>query len=882
MKKKLLLGVALVACGAMVLAGCGDPGNTTTSTSIGSGSTSSGPTLDVPLAEGVYNFQGADPTQKAELVAKMEQYAVDHHLAGIPLYDDAGYEMYSPRITLGSNTYIPNYGFGLLDGSLNTTGNMYNGSTAQANGLAYPDYFHSYNNLDSGTFNYWDSDGEDVSGRYGMVATSLFSVKMNDTNDGYVWRGELSKTDRPIMLDENGNEVEYHEGDTSRFWRVKVFTSEDESTPAGQGRHFRYAMSENATQTVPGSDQTFYEKYNNRGIQLEDYLTPYKAILDNGFRRAGEMVTEANGFYGASTYLYSAQKDWSEVGIQINEEEGSIDYTFITPQTQFYAMYNVSSSLYSPVPQEFLTDIGGASKYGLIGGTTDPAKNVSNVISTGMFVLDLWEQGVETVYSRNELYNRPTENHLKGYTERVYTGERYDEQVFQDFLAGKLDNATVPSARTSEYANNPRSFRTLGQTTLKINLNSTTEEQWEYFFGVNGTASQSTSIKDYWDVKPIMSNSNFLDGVFFAMNRQELAGAMGRNPALGYLGNAYMIDPEKEVSYRGSDAGKAVLQPFIDAAGNEYGYNASLAESLFEAALKELVAEGAYEAHAPGGTTIEIMYYWRYQRTIDQIGNYIEGYIEGPFNRAAEELGYDITIDIINEVAGSTYNACYDRMKTGRFDFAEGAITGKVLNPTDFMSIVSSTTALNAGFSTNWGPRTDIVEPDNYIEYQDVAFSFDAFYTAANGAAIVVDGLNTAPVTAQGASINEETGNIDFTLNIVPLLDDNFMNLVNVEAQYIWLMLTDASGGTSTYYQPNFMLGAVSGVDDPNYGEFVWTISYRKDDLASSARSLASNESDREFTGIRVVFGVNASYSGVESLSNVMLDASFLDLGITL
>ena len=230
MKKKLLLGVALVACGAMVLAGCDDPVDTTTSTSIDSGSTSSSPTLDVPLAEGVYNFQGADPTQKAELVAKMEQYAVDHHLAGIPLYDDAGYEMYSPRITLGSNTYIPNYGFGLLDGSLNTTGNMYNGSTAQANGLAYPDYFHSYNNLDSGTFNYWDSDGEDVSGRYGMVATSLFSVKMNDTNDGYVWRGELSKTDRPIMLDENGNEVEYHEGDTSRFWRVKVFTSEDENT----------------------------------------------------------------------------------------------------------------------------------------------------------------------------------------------------------------------------------------------------------------------------------------------------------------------------------------------------------------------------------------------------------------------------------------------------------------------------------------------------------------------------------------------------------------------------------------------------------------------------------------------------------------------------
>ena len=75
---------------------------------------------------------------------------------------------------------------------------------------------------------------------------------------------------------------------------------------------------------------------------------------------------------------------------------------------------------------------------------------------------------------------------------------------------------------------------------------------------------------------------------------------------------------------------------------------------------------------------------------------------------------------------------------------------------------------------------------------------------------------------------------------------------------------------------------AVSGVDDPNYGEFIWTISYKKDDLAKFARDLAGNESDREFTGIRVVFGVNASYSGVESLSNVMLDASFLDLGITL
>lgn len=861
MKGKNLLLASVLAI--LTLASCGgDPatssGNSSSGGSAGGGSSSSGGgsssiTHDEPLANGVLDYQGASTEEKAEILATMEEYAMDHHLAGIPLYDDAGYQLFSPRITLASNTFIPNYGFGISDSTLNPSGNMYNGQTATANGLTYPNYYNSYATEDSGTFNYWNSNGEDVSGKNAMITASFFSVTMNETRNGYVWRNDLSKTERPIMLDENGNEQEYTDGATSRFWRIYPYTVADEEET---GRNFRYAISRNSS---------LYDTWNNVGIELEDYLVPFKVMLDNGFIRASTLITDSSGFAGAYDYLYgdANTRDWANVGIQINEELGCIDFEFITPKTQFYAMYNLSSSLFSPIPQAYLDQIGGPTRYGVIGSSSNPLNNVDNLLSCGQYIVDSWEQEVLTVYSRNELFFRAEATSFAGYTERVYP--QNEEGAYNDFINGRLDDITVPSQYISQHTSDPLAHRTLGQTTLKINVNSCTPEQWEYYFGVAGTAYVHQP-SNYWDVKPIMSNDNFLDGVFFSIDRQTLAQMTGHNVALGYLSDAYMLDAETDLSYRGTPAGQRVLSRYTDVNAN--GYDPSLAEQLFRIAIEEELAKGTMER----GDYVTIYFKWRYQRTIDEIGEVLAQNIEEPFNRAASEYG--IELDVYNEVAGPSYADCYTKMDQGEYDFAEGAITGNVLNPIEFMSVVC-TNERSQGFTVNWGDRTDIVNEDDPLVYDDMRWSYDAFYVAANGAAIVREGLIIDPVTA-GTSSFAENGTTTFVFDLPGMTDDEGNLLINYNASFLWMQLGH-NGSPSDYYYPSFL----EMIDDVYMWDLGWEFSIDTATLSSYVTSLASNTPDITFDSVILTLGYEAEYAGVVRSSMCSMTVSYTDCGLS-
>lgn len=860
MKKTAIL--ASVGCmAALLLAACDDPKPSSTSSNTGTDTSSSNPTIDGVLASGIYNFQGADVQTKADLLAKMEGYAMDHHLAGIPLYDDSGYTLFTPRITLASEDYIPNYGFGVGESSLNPTGNMANGRPIASSTL-YPNYFQSSALQDTGTFNYWDSQGEDVSGKNGMITASYFGVTMNDTKDGFVWRGELASVDRPIMLDENGNEVAYTAGATSRFWRVPVYTVDDE---AATGRKFRYSISDNASASV--------KEFDNRGIKLEDYITPFKAMLDNAMVRASGLITDSSGFAGASDYLYANpnSRNWDDVGIQLNEEKQSIDFEFVSPQTQFYAMYNLGSGLYSPIPQEYLDTIKtnttvGAKRFGVYGGSSEPTKNVDNLLSAGPYVVDSWELGKSCVYSRNENYHRASDIKFEGYVETVYKNE---EMVWQDFVAGKLDDVVLPSnhveeGTTGQYAE--LAHPTDGTTTLKINVNSCTEEEWEYYFGVNGTMNKHAA-SNYWDVKPIMSNDKFLDGVFFSIDRATLASTMGRKPALGYLSEAYKIDPETDLSYRDTDQAKAVLDEYASVDPN--GHDQEIAIGLFQSALEEEIAKGNYES----GDVISLKFLWRYQETIDKIGTQLKGYIETTFNQAAQSYGIQLEID--NQVAGPNYTDCYSKMDVGEYDFAEGAISGNVLNPIEFMSVIC-TNSRSQGFTTNWGEITNKVSAVNPITYgtddasgKPLLWSYDALYTAANGAAIVRQGVDIKPIDSGSGLVSGNNSIISFT--VPAITDENGDDLISYETSYVWLMFS-SGGALSEYYYD--LSSTFAGKKPDVFGtslEYAIPTSTLQGYVDAMEQQIS-----KEIDGVVVYAGVNCSYSGVsktvQAVNNMPLD----------
>ena len=754
MNKKLIFAGAMAV--GLLLAACNGNNNDPKSSKQAS---SSGTPVVGNLANGTFDLSTKSWQEKSKIVAALETYAMENHSAGIPIYDDASYQQFSSRLQLPSTKYLTNYGFGVGYGRINGEA-MYDGDIVESESN-WRSYFHGYTNTDSGTFNGWDATGADVSDRMSMIASSYFGVKANDDNTAYDWVGSLSKYAEPIMLDSfQGNPTdlsgltdEEKESKTSQFWRVILHT--------GAGYTYRYVGKE-----------AWKAKYDGRQVVIDDYLTPFREMLNHKLTRAAELVSDSGGLQGAMAYYYNsdlqqkAANDWTKsgVGVQIyrNAETGEegLDFAFIQPKSMVYARTNLSSQLYSPVPSEFIQDVG-YQKYGMIGsgeGVFD------NILCFGAYVPEYWQQGIRIVFQRNADYYEASDFHFNGYVEDIFSGNDSDEQAYRAFLENKLDEVTIPTAYVEGHKNDPNVLRTEGSTIIKLNLNTCTEEEWLYYFGDKGTTYTHERSK-YWDVKPIMSNEDFINGMYFSLNRKLYADKAGRNPAMGYLSNAYMLDPAGKVSYRASADGQGVLSRYHQAAGGEanWGHSDAYAQTLFKNAIKQLIASGDYTYD----DTIVIKGIYRYQTTIDNIGRPVADDIENNFNTAARSLGYnELKLQIDLEVGGSSYTDTYTRMDHGEFDYAEGAISGNVLNPLEFMNTLSTTKSLHQGFNLNWGHRTDIISPYHPAHYEYVEdgvtkggnWSYDALYNAAQGFTPVTDGCDT-PI-ASNETIYESGNNV--------------------------------------------------------------------------------------------------------------------------
>ncbi len=746
--KTTKLAFALISA-ALMLASCGGGGggsHASYSRSGGSGGDIwDGDETSNRLMEGMKDYSETNWEKKSEILAKLERYALRNHVAGIPLYDDSSVEAFSKRVRLPRSEYLTNYGFGTgygrIEGDVMCTGSI-NESRED-----WKNYFHGYTTTDTATFNGWNESGSDVSSRMGMINSSYFGIEANDTE--WYWTPELSVYDAPVMLDSKGGEEVTGVGEDvlSQYWRVYVHT--------GAGYTYR----------TPDQSR-YHEAYDGREVALEDYLTPFKAMLDNRYSRASGLISDTQGFQGASDYYYASNHStWPDyIGIQLNKKLNAIDFAFIQPQSKANARTSLSSSLYSPVPQEFLDTIT-VKNYGVVSNVTgDEGTGFDYILGIGAYIPTYYQNNKMLVYKANDTYFAKDKYHYAGYTETVYSSagsDDPDELAYQDFLQNKLDEVSIPSKRIKDYAaqiNGCPAYRTEGSTIIKLNMNTTTAEEWEHYFGVDGEVYQHSSKKDYWATQAIMSNDNFLNGCFLAVDRKALAEAAGRNPAIGYLSNAYILDPTGNTYYRNSKYGRYATDYYVQLAGGDpNAHSDAAAAAFFRAAAKELIENGDYEA----GDEITLHALYRYQTTIDDLGSFIEDKIESLFNQAAAEFGLEI--DLVLEVAGSQYTDCYTKMDHGDFDFAEGAISGNVLNPLDFMSTISTDPALNQGFCINWGSPTDEVLPERTyknaagetvseftgIVYEGGRWSFDALWQAGQGLTAVEEGVATPAASNQ-------------------------------------------------------------------------------------------------------------------------------------
>lgn len=730
---------------------------------------------EAPIASGGHSFvSSANPYQdKLEILGKLEKYAVEEHLTGITLFQNGGYVMYNDRIKKPTNNYITGYGFGIL-----TEGEITKDMDKETN-TAWKRYYHTFGGTaNKQKFNYLDDTGSESADLYGYITSSYYGTKMNANKDGYEWYPLLAKNAKEagMSTEEIGNfdpnrpiPLNYNEG-TGLATKYKIYVK----TGAKDGVKY------STLSTIPGVKDAF----DGKDIELEDYVTPYKLLLNKkmDLARSTDFISDTSDgtLRGAKAFYNSCNtsnlddetlygKDGKSglfralVGIETNEEENSIVFTFNNPITPFDAMVNLSGSLNSPIPQGFLKLIApDKSTANLYKSAMNEAygtaiKNTKytprdTTLSCGPYVVEETDSQ-NNVFKRNERYLEVKEGRYKipGIKIQYFQGAASDKNfTFNKFIEdGILDAVSIPKDFMDQYKDDPRTTTTQGDSTFKLNLNTFTQKEWD-----NNKAFKENGSGTSYKCKSLMSNDNFINALSFALDRETFATSRGSVPSQSYFAPAYLWEPEQGLSYDETDQHKAVIAEYSP---ETYGYNESIAVQLFDKAIEEEVNKGNYTFKS--SETININ--WMNPTDTDEYGKEIVGYFNKAFEKTnAYKKGFRINFENIN---GSTdYQHVYDIMKKGTFDIAFGSVSGMQLDPLGFLEVVKSNNV--TGFTTNWGTDTSKISEENPIIYQGQRWSFDGLWDAANkGAIIKSDGtVEDEPVKAISNAAAPEDRKVDF------------------------------------------------------------------------------------------------------------------------
>lgn len=743
-------------------------------------------TLDVQIADasvpanGGYNYSAAAGAeaiqQRTEILGKLEKYAVESHLTGITLFENGGYVKYNPRLVIPAKEYITGYGFGILsEGSID--GELINPKTGEPteSNPTYKPYYHSAQTQNPNTINAWNASGSQVSDLSGYITSTYWNTKMNKNKDGYEWYPQLALdevggkvNDRPIPVYDKVNPLGLY-----KTWKIYVKTG-------AQGLKYRYSgATNNAT-------------FENRPVDIKDYAFVFQLLLTgaNKQSRGAEMAGDKTyGIKGAQSY-YTRTKEltdqttidnvWNEMtksdasgnqdptkfseqslGIMTGSDaNGSyIQLELINEIDAFTAMYTLSSSLYSPIPRAFIEELSkertvrtGVLNYGRNSswkdGDLDVVRNiVDNTISLSAYKLDVWNDSF-LAFGRNdgwvERAKYPERNTIAGIKINNYINATQD-QLYMYYNSGLTDSCGVPITAIDEEAGKPDTRVTKGDSTFKLNVNSCTQERWNELFGPGGQISSQGNFTASWNVKPWMSNENFLNGLYWSINREEFARKRGVQPSIDYFAGAYLSDPENGVSYNDSPEHKAAVAKWhtvrtVDGEKvDNYGFDYSKAVACFKTAVNQLVNTGAIKYGTKDKPTeIHIHIRWMYQTDINEYGDDIGKYFTDAFNDEAV-CGGKVKL-VVDQEAVTNWEDVYNLwMMKGQFDLAFGAISGNTYNPLNFLEVLKSDNS--SGFTLNWGPDTSKIDSVNPLVYDGYKWSFDSLWEVADRGGVVENGV---------------------------------------------------------------------------------------------------------------------------------------------
>lgn len=770
-------------------------------------------------ATGVQSFAADSYLEKLDVLATLEDYAINNHLTGLTLFENGGKTVYSNRVKIPTKNqeYIPGYGFGVLsDGKLEGDNMDNDGKVVPSSDFGViingqkrdlSNFYHSATGTGATNLCFMNDQGSLTADLYGYISTGLYGTELNEAKDGYVWVGLLAKGDSsenpiPVQLD-NGFDTLNSNGyvDNSKITPV------DPKSGSGMFSNFKIYVKTGEADGLKYHTTSVNPKvtpFNNRDVSIDDYITAYKNILTkrNDYYRGAEMtsLTSTGTLRGALQYYQASNKGyneeaWKNIGLKKGRDANGeyLIFQLVNPTTPFYAKYTLSSNLVSPIPQDFL-DLMAGSKNGkpsayLTGGKTSDGSDFTNIadtyLSLGAYDCSAFDPNGASkaiVYERNPNYQvvEPGKYlNIPGVYLQMIDNSNDTDKYVKEFKNGKLDAAGLTKNTLNDTFANGYKMTTVGDSTFKLNINSCDKETWEELFGTNGKVYQNSK-SSYWDTKPWMGNDNFLNAMSFAIDRKEYAESRGNNPSVAYFSDSYQWDPE---GYEASDASISASYNktkkhednlagfFGESYKTNYGYNLEASRTLFRKAINEMVNKR--EITLPVTAKVEIQ--WMNTGDAKEYGLDLEKYLEDACNHPSVSNG-QFTLDVVNVDGTSDYTKVYDLMRQGQFDLAFGSISGNTLNPLEFLEVLKSDNS--SGFTLNFGTDTSV--PDSSLVYRDKVWSYDSLWTASvKGAIIDEKGLvNPSPVKVTKISSKTSGQSTVYTV-LVDVVDTDVIRLLS-------------------------------------------------------------------------------------------------------
>ena len=691
---------------------------------------------------GVFNFRFADPDTRHTLFAAAERYLMQTQYGGVPVYMNAGYAMYSPRIVFPVDEYVPVMGWGLGSAEMDaddSTVDMEDGSPGNVGEFTYrtavtsnPDTFDQWN--------YTDAVTADIATLY---LDSLYYFDFNADLTGYEVLPSMA-TDMPTPFDAAG---------------VALIDEHGDPTSDGQEIIDEWGRILAKTWQVEIQDDLewfFHPNTPNKDdydtdITAYDFINTFKLALEENWFRAisggGDFTSAPQEIVGAQAFALE-DGDWEDVGLRAVDEY-TLEFEFVENMDEWSVIYWLSSFVMTPIHLELYADVGDL--YGTSEVTT---------AYHGPFYIDYYEPDQIVRLAENPNFHDSERFFYTGYTWRVIE----DVEIrFEEFLAGRLDATAVPSARFEDYQDDDRIKFIPGATTFRMSINSlgSVDAQLDQFPGSSFVPEPLLG----WYLE---DGTTMRNAIFFALNRQQISDeVMITNDAqMFYFSEAYLVAPETGISFREWDYQQGIEHAMIQAgvdlenetevanwmandfeedypytvvglgfSPSTYGYNPDLARQIFRNILEEMVDEGYYEAGDRIVLDLGI------QSGSEALMAYAE-YVKSEFERYFfhEELNIGVTVDITPTVFPDNY---FLRHLIGVGDLNMGGISGSTLDAASFLDVFADDN--RGGFTLDWGIDTSTANiPVTYVNLDGdevtEMWSFNALVRALNGTAYVLGG----------------------------------------------------------------------------------------------------------------------------------------------